>query len=137
MVRGSLALAGPVVFLVDPSGPTPNSDDRPGDPARDPPRDPPGDPAGPGPIDADPTAERDPAARRFPLLLLASIAAHAGLTWALDAVPVTIGEALVLRWLRALAEHPIRGPLGLALGATAVLHLAAAALNRVKRLERA
>jgi len=39
-----------------------------------------------------------------------------GLAWVTDRASVPEpGEPLVLRWFRALAEHPVRGPLGLVL----------------------
>ncbi len=47
--------------------------------------------------------------------LLASATAFAALTWVLDGLPAQNEEGLVLRWLRALAQHPVRGPVGLAL----------------------
>ena len=54
------------------------------------------------------------------LVFVAAFAVHRLLAWALDARPAALGEPLTLRWLRALAEHPIRGPLGLALAVLAL-----------------
>ncbi len=67
---------------------------------------------------------------RFWRVLLCSMAAHTGLIWVLDAIPVHSNELLGLRWLRALAEHPVRGPLGLALAIVGVVQLVRAVFNR-------
>ena len=67
---------------------------------------------------------------RFWLMLLGATAAHTALIWVLDAIPVHNNEHVTLRWLRALAEHPVRGPLGLALAAVGALKFVRAALNR-------
>jgi len=60
-----------------------------------------------------PASPREP--RRFWRALAVAFAACTGSSWILDALPPAIGEPVLLRWLRALAEHPVRGPLGLAL----------------------
>lgn len=67
---------------------------------------------------------------RFWRLLLGSIAAHTSLIWALEAIPAHTNELIGLRWLRALAEHPVRGPLGLALAVVGVVQLVRAVFNR-------
>ena len=67
---------------------------------------------------------------RFWRVMLGSMAAHTGLIWVLEAIPVRTNELLGLRWLRALAEHPVRGPLGLALAVVGVVQLVRAVFNR-------
>lgn len=67
-----------------------------------------------------PVVSPQPPNARFWRTLAAALVFHMGLVWALDALPPRTGEVLPLRWLRALAEHPIRGPLGLALAVLGV-----------------
>ena len=57
---------------------------------------------------------------RVILLLVLAFAVHRIVVWALDARPAALGEPLALRWLRALADHPVRGPLGLVLALLAI-----------------
>jgi len=79
------------------------------------------------------SADTPPAHSRLHLpwhIFVASGCVHLAITWSLDGIPAARGEPWALRWMRALAEHPVRGPLGLAmawLGARALLR---AALNR-------
>lgn len=77
------------------------------------------------------SAEREarPGARFWPVLL-GSIAAHTALIWTLEAIPVHNNELLGLRWLRSLAEHPVRGPLGIALAIVGLVQLVRAVFNR-------
>ena len=82
---------------------------------------------------SDPDLSPAPAPWHFWRALLASIAVYEGLIWVLDAIPTRVGEPLVLRWLRALGEHPLRGPLGLTLAWLGVVQLLRAALNRPTR----
>ena len=70
---------------------------------------------------------------RFWPVLLGSMAAHTALIWALEAIPVHNNEFLGLRWIRALAEHPVRGPLGLALALVGVVQLVRAMQGRSSR----
>jgi hypothetical protein len=67
---------------------------------------------------------------RFWHALLTSIILHQGLVWILDAIPPRSGEALGLRWFRALGEHPCRAPLGLTLAGLAIAQFMRALSNR-------
>lgn len=70
---------------------------------------------------------------RFLPTLALCFAAHQLLVWVLEARDPVCGESYGLRWLRALAEHPVRGPLGLALALLALVDLLRALLNRPER----
>ena len=61
-----------------------------------------------------------PSARLLAALILGPV------SWTVQAqlverIPLAPGEGLLLRWLRALGEHPLRGSLALTLGMLALL----------------
>jgi hypothetical protein len=65
--------------------------------------------------------------------LAAAVVLHRLAAWSLEARAPEDGEPLALRWLRSLADHPVRGPLGLALATTAAAECLRALLNRPPR----
>ena len=85
-----------------------------------------------GALDAAEVASR-PEPWHFWRALLGAIVVQEGLNWTLDAIPPRTGESTVLRWLRALGEHPFRGPLGLTLACLGCAQLVRALLNRRTR----
>ena len=78
-----------------------------------------------------PVAQRPPA---IPWrVFVGAITIQLAIKWALNGLPALTDEALALRWLRALVEHPYRGPLGLALLWLGIRSLVRAAFNQPER----
>lgn len=76
-----------------------------------------------GPVRLESSSARD----STPALIVAVTGAYLLLKWALDGWPAVLDEPVVLRWLRGLAEHPVRAPVALvciALGLRSALRVA-------------
>jgi GNAT superfamily N-acetyltransferase len=92
-------------------------------------------PAGGAEADASGESGAEPSrrGRGFGTLLLLAVLLHRAVAWVLEALPCRRGESLVLRWLRSWADHPVRGPLGVALLVLALVELGRALSNRPPR----
>ena len=66
-------------------------------------------------------------------VFIASELLYLAIKWTLDGIPPSTGEPLLQRWLRALVEHPVRSPLGLALAWLGACALTRGVLGRPPR----